>query len=375
MSNTTPPLLSASGRDGVVLVVDDVERNLQVVGELLTQQRYEVLFATNGKTALERAEAAQPDLILLDIMMPGMSGIEVCQRLQLNPLTQSIPVIFVTATHDAETAVKGFTEGAVDYVTKPFHAAELLARVSTHVALKHARDRNRQVITEKNDLMAAVAHDLKNPLTSIQIAGNVLRDGLVGDPKLEMANVIVDSCNELLSLIEDRLSRNAREAAIAQLSLSPINLRNLLQSVAQQNRPIAHAKDITLDLDLPLDTELNIQGDYHATAQIFDNLVSNAIKFSPRGKTVSIECGAPGSPGCIRIKVVDHGPGCSEADRRDLFKPYHRLSAKPTGGESSTGLGLSIAHDLVLKMSGRISCEDTTGGGATFWVELPESAA
>ena len=372
---TRAPFLSASGRDGIVLVVDDVERNLQIVGELLTQQHYEVMLATSGEAAIERVRARKPDLILLDVMMPGIDGIEVCRRLQLDPATQDIPIIFVTAAHDSDLAVQGLNEGGVDYVTKPFHAPELLARVATHVALKQSRDLSRRIIAEKNDLMAAVAHDLKNPLSSIRMAARSLRLGLTEDPRAEMADIIVESCEELLGLIEERLTRNAREAAIAKLHLSPIDLRVALQAVVQQNRPSAHAKNIELTLDWPGETVVHVMADFHALTQIFDNLVSNAVKFSPPGKPVTVLLGGSSAPGLSRVKVRDHGPGCSTADREKLFLPYQRLSARPTAGESSTGLGLSIARDMTVKMGGRIDCEDTEGGGATFWVELPTATA
>jgi signal transduction histidine kinase len=366
---THPPLFPTGGRDGVVLVVDDVERNLQIVGELLTKQRYDVLFATDGETALQRVAARPPDLVLLDVMMPGIDGLEVCRRLQTNPATQDIPIIFVTAADDAEVAVKGLTLGAVDYITNPFHAPELLARVATHVALKQSRDSTRQVINEKNDLMAAVAHDLKNPLSSIRIAGRTLRQGLDGDPRREMAEIIVESCEELLELIEQRLSRNAREATPLSLNPTSILLPDILRAVVQQNRPTAHEKNITLDLRLPDEDLPAVEADYHAAAQIFDNLVSNALKFSNSGSAVMIDVSRE------RIAVIDQGPGCSPDDVKKLFQPYQRLSARPTAGESSTGLGLSIAHQLVTKMSGRIGYEDTPGGGATFWVTLPVAKA
>ncbi len=367
---TRSPFLSSGGRDGVVLVVDDVERNLQIVGELLTQQHYEVMLATSGETALERIAARKPDLVLLDVMMPGIDGIEVCRRLKADPETQDIPIIFVTAAHDSELAVKGLTEGGVDYVTKPFHAPELLARVATHLELKHARDTSRRIIAEKNDLMAAVAHDLKNPLSSIRLAGRSLRQALEADERSEMADIIVESCEELLSLIEERLSRNAREAAVAKLNLGPLDLRDALKAVVQQNRRSAHAKGITLELEVPADTELRVIGDFHALTQVFDNLVSNAVKFSPSGRTVTVQVASPPTADAIRVQVIDRGPGLTADDKQRLFQAYQRLSARPTGGESSTGLGLSIAHDMVTKMHGRIACEDTPGGGATFWVEL-----
>ena len=139
---------SSRSRDGVVLVVDDLEKNLQLLGELLSDQHYEVMLASSGASALERVQARKPDLILLDIMMPEMDGIETCRRLQQDPATQDIPIIFLTATNDSEMAVRGLSEGAVDYITKPFSASELLARVDTHVALKQSRDETRRRVTE-----------------------------------------------------------------------------------------------------------------------------------------------------------------------------------------------------------------------------------
>lgn len=368
---TFPPFLSAGGRDGIVLVVDDVEKNLQVVGELLRDQRYDVLFATNGKSALDRVAARKPDLILLDVMMPEMDGIEVCRRLQLDPTSQDIPIIFLTAAKDDESAVRCLNEGAVDYITKPFNSAELLARVSTHVALKQSRDEARRVIGEKNELMSAVAHDLKNPLSSIRLAARTLKAELKSDPKGELADIIADSCEELLSLIEERLTKNAREAALLQLNIITIDLGEVLQAVVQQNRPAAYQKQIDLRLELPGQNPLNVLADYHAVAQIFDNLVSNALKFSPPGKQVVVTLSDAKDPGYAGVKVRDQGPGITAEDRPKLFKPYQRLSAQPTAGESSTGLGLNITAGLVERLKGRITIEDTTGGGATFVVELP----
>ncbi len=370
---TPPPFYLSSGRDGSVLVVDDVERNLQVVGELLAKQRYEVFFASNGPAALERVAAKAPDLILLDLMMPGMDGIEVCRRLQCNPATQGIPIIFLTADQETETGVKALSEGAVDYITKPFHAPELLARVATHIALKRTRDEMHKIVAEKSELMAAVAHDLKNPISSVRFAAHTLRDDGIGpeDPRRELVDTIVDTCNEMLALIEDRLMRRAREVQLIRLDAQPIDLAEVLRVVVQQNRSAAHAKSIPLDLVLPKGKELTVIGDYHAIAEVFDNLISNAIKFSPPGAPVNVRLGNPPSDAFVRIEVRDHGPGCSKEDREKLFKPYTRLSARPTGGESSTGLGLSISKGLVDKMGGDINCDSPADGGASFWVDLP----
>src|SRR5262249_11632109 len=151
-----------------ILVVDDVVQNLQVVGTMLRNEGYDVMPASSGPQALERVRVRLPDLILLDLMMPEMDGLEVCRRLKADPQNRQIPIIFLTASNEMEHLVKGFEAGAVDYVTKPFNGAELLARVRTHLELKLARERLREMNDEKNEFMGIAAHDLRNPLSAIR---------------------------------------------------------------------------------------------------------------------------------------------------------------------------------------------------------------
>src|SRR5262245_30053313 len=170
------PLSPTAGLSkSLVLVVDDISKNLQVVGTLLRKEGYRIVPATSGAQALERVRAETPDLILLDLMMPEMDGLEVCRRLKADSATRSIPVIFLTASNEMEHLVSAFEVGAVDYVTKPFNPPELLARVRTHLELKHARDtivRYGQELgrlnEEKNEFMGIAAHDLRNPLSAIK---------------------------------------------------------------------------------------------------------------------------------------------------------------------------------------------------------------
>lgn len=370
------PLYASRARDGVVLVVDDIERNVQLVGELLTNHRFEVLFATSGPAALDRLTARIPDLILLDLMMPGMDGIAVCQKLRANPATADIPVIFLTAAHDAELAVKALNHGAVDYITKPFHAQELLARVRTHVELKRMRDNLRKVVAEKSELMEAVAHDLKNPISAVRFAALTLLGEAASrstETGRELLDTIVDASGDMLGMIERRLEKNARAAQLERLELAPVDLAEILGTVVQQNRATAHAKGISLTFEPGPGSRTFVLGDYYALCEVFDNLVSNAIKFSPAGRPVTVALMPGSTAGALRGEVRDRGPGITAEDRQNLFQAYRRLSAKPTAGETSTGLGLSIARALVEKMNGFVDCESVPGKGTTFWVELPQA--
>src|SRR6266487_5935775 len=170
-----------------ILVVDDITKNLQIVGTMLRNAGYEVMPTTSGAQALERVRVQLPDLILLDLMMPEMDGLEVCHRLKADPLTQQIPVIFLTASNEMEYLVKGFEAGAVDYVTKPFNPPELLARVRTHLELKHARERLREMNNEKNEFMGIAAHDLRSPLNAVKgYSEMILEDAAIGRENAEL---------------------------------------------------------------------------------------------------------------------------------------------------------------------------------------------
>ncbi len=365
---------TATGHGGVVLVVDDLPRNVQLVGSILSRKGYEVLFATSGEAALERLSARLPDLVLLDLMMPGMDGLEVCRRIKKDPHMFHLPVIFLTAANESEIAAKALTEGAVDFINKPFNTSELLARVRTHVDLKRTRDELERIILQKNELMSAVAHDLKNPISSIRFSAYMLRDEGVGgdDPRGELVDTILESCNGLLKFIQERLERDAAEARLNQLQVEPVDLGEVLTHVMRINLASAHAKKQTLTCLSKLDGLPPVAADFHGLGQVLGNIISNAIKFSPPGAHVIVRV-APDeqAPNFLRVTVDDQGPGLTAADLKDLFKPYKRLSARPTAGESSTGLGLSIARDLIQAMGGTIDCRSSPGHGASFWVTLP----
>src|SRR6266542_4756073 len=193
-----------------ILVVDDITKNLQVVGTMLRNAGYEVMPTTSGAQALERVRVQVPDLILLDLMMPEMDGLEVCQRLKADPLTQQIPIIFLTASNEMEHLVKGFEAGAVDYVTKPFNAPELLARVRTHLELQQARQRLREMNDEKNEFMGIVAHDLRSPLGTIKgFAELLLEDGEM--PRVELQDFsrrILDTAVRMAEMVQNLLDSN-----------------------------------------------------------------------------------------------------------------------------------------------------------------------
>lgn len=365
-----------------ILIVDDVPENLQVLGSMLQRKGYEINVASSGMDALSLVEKNQPDLILLDVAMPQMDGFQVCEALKQNDVTKNIPVVFLTAHSDKERIVRGFQVGGVDYITKPFHAAELLARVHTHLELKFSREellrRNtalQHLNDEKNELMGIVAHDLKNPLNGIRgIAEILIKDeSLPRDQSVEFFTSIFDSAEKMFALIKNLLSINAIERGAITLQIQPVALAGIVEHIVTMYQQRASNKNIIISLD---NQPAVVEADETAIVQILDNLISNAVKYSPFDKKIyiSVNSTSDEEQPVVQIRVRDEGPGLTEDDKNRLFGKFARLSAKPTGGEHSTGLGLSIVKKMVEAMKGKVWCESAAGNGATFIVQLPRSA-
>jgi signal transduction histidine kinase len=354
-----------------ILVVDDVLQNLQVVGSLLRKEGYDVLPASSGSQALERVKVRIPDLILLDLMMPEMDGLEVCRQLKSDAAVNHVPIIFLTASNEMEHLVEGFRVGAVDYVTKPFNGAELLARVRTHVELKLARERLREMNDEKNEFMGIAAHDLRNPLSAIKgFSEMIIEDAEALQHQVLQTNGrhIKNMAERMVEMVQNLLDANRIERGEMQLKLAPVDLSAITALVVEGQRSRAAAKEQSIEFQ-PSPGGAAAVADPTVAAQIIENLVSNAVKYSPPGKRIWVRL--RGAAQTVRFEVQDEGPGLSADDQKKLFGKFARLSAKPTGGEHATGLGLSIVKRMVEAMHGRVWCESELGRGATFVVEWP----
>jgi len=349
----------------VVLVVDDQEANMRVVGQLLVRSGYDIVPAFNGAQALERIASAHPDLILLDMRMPGMSGFEVLQVLKDNADTRQIPVIFLTADDERENVARALAAGAVDYITKPFVAEELLGRVKTHIDLKQSRDALQRFVSEKQQMVETIAHDLRNYFANIQFAGDMLRDPDLDIPaRLRLVESIRTSSDSGVLFLQALLDhQNAQEKGV---SVEHLSARKLLSEAAAVLARMAQTKRIEVRIALVDDFE--VCGHRGGVLHVLQNLISNALKFSPADSEVVLSAAKFGSRG--RLSVIDQGPGVSKQDQERLFQRYVRLSAMPTNGESSTGLGLALAKQRARTMDGDLWYDDRDGGGAIFTLDL-----
>lgn len=355
-------------QNGRILVVDDQPVNLRVVSSLLTRQGYEVIVANSGEEALARYRAAAPDLVLLDMLMPGMDGFDVIKSLQKLPMPMA-PVVFVTAAQDRDMLLRAFDAGAVDYVTKPFLPEELLARVNAHIGLKLTRDRLERVAREREELVNLVAHDLKNPLSSVLFASDLLLNASCRPERVpHYLAVIHESAQDALGYIRDYLETSM--GAQATRADSRASLAETMEWLLRRYGMQLEARGIRV-LTVPPPPEVRVAIDDRVLRQVAENLVSNALKYAPDSElTLAARSSAPGY---WQLIVADRGPGIPADQQRLLFKPFTRLQEHNDG--ASHGLGLSLAKQIIVKAGGHLWYEAREGGGAQFVIELPEAQA
>jgi two-component system sensor histidine kinase/response regulator len=360
-----------------VLIVDDTPANIDVLDLFLEKEGYKISVAQSGESALDLASRISPDLILLDVMMPGIDGFETCLRLKANVKTQDIPIIFITARNEPTDIVKGFSVGGVDYITKPFSQEEVCARIHLHLKLKtlmadlEAKNSKLAQLNDlKNKFLGMASHDLRNPISTIQGFSKIMLDHgetLAEDAKKEFLQSIHKVSNDMLALLGDLLNISTIESGKLDLQLKPGSFQQLVEERVSMYQVIAERKNIATHLDIEEIT--NFSFDAHRISQVIDNLLSNAIKFSPAGKEIYIWLGQKN--GQAKFSVRDQGPGISPEDQDKLFKHFQKLKARPTADESSHGLGLAIAKKMVEAHEGKITVQSTPGSGATFSFEIP----
>jgi two-component system sensor histidine kinase/response regulator len=355
------------------LVVDDQPANIQIIGSMLGSLGHEIVPASDGATALKRIAMRAPDLILLDLLMPVMDGFEVCAKVKANPDWREIPVIFLSAADDKELIVRALDSGAIDFITKPFSHAELLCRVRTQLTFKATRDRLAQIAEDKDELIGILAHDLKNCLAGMNMSAELLYRQVMryDDGRLmNLSENLLHTSAQSLAFVKEYLANAASDQGFVP-RLDVVNLADAASRVVWRYREAAHRKQLQIQTDF-MEGNSAVLADYSALDQVLENLLSNALKFTPPGKNIFVSVRP--TNGRIECIIQDEGPGFTEADKSRMFRRYGRLSARPTAGEPSTGLGLSIVRKLVQLMNGELTCETAEGRGATFIFRLPRPA-
>jgi len=346
-------------------MVDDHEENLKVLAGILLPQGYDLIPANSGEQVFARLESRVPDLILLDVIMPGESGVEICRRLKRSEKWADIPVIFLSAADDKALVVEALESGGVDYIGKPFNQAELLTRVRTHLALKMARDSLTLLAADKDQLIRVMAHDFKNQISGVLMSSKLLleRDECAALPErsLKLLRNVAESSERMMGFLRSFLANQGTRKQT--IKPRPIDIEEVIRGVMSEVEGSALMKRTGLVRAEKL-TGWRVWGDENACRQVLENLVENAVKFCPPGSEVTVSSRVLDGKK-VEVRVSDNGPGFKPEDRERMFQRYSRLSARPSGGEPSTGLGLYIVKSLMEDMGGDIRLDDT-GPGAFF---------
>jgi two-component system sensor histidine kinase/response regulator len=377
-SPTDPPPPPLNLKDRKVLLVEDDRINRRILAGMLAPEGYRLAEAGSGEEALALYAEFQPDIVLLDVVMPGIDGFATCRALKAKYGNTCAPVIFITARQDTDDVVAGLKAGGSDYLPKPFRAREVLARIRTHLQNLTLLEQQQLLVEQlstanaaKNKFVGMAAHDLRNPLASIRGLSEFLRDGNLADDQRELVDLIHGASQSMLDLVNELLDLATIEAGELKLEPQTCNFADLLHGCAFLQNIQAAKKNSRIAL--PDDAQApSALIDAAKMRQVVDNLLSNAIKYSPPGSEISVVYRRDG--GTAGFAVRDQGPGIPEHERDKLFRDFGRLSAKPTGGESSTGLGLAICRKIVEAHRGTISAANLPGGGCEFSVVLPALA-
>jgi signal transduction histidine kinase len=365
-------------RSRKILIVDDDRLNIRILGGILRNEGYVLAEADSGEHGMEAYEKFQPDLVLLDVMMPGIDGFETCRRLKQIHGDNCAPIIFITARNESDDVVAGLTAGGVDYLPKPFKARQVLARIRTHLQNQILAEQQKLLVEQlnkadaaKNRFLGMAAHDLRNPLSTIRGLSEILRestDSRIAPADLELLDGIHDTSQSMLDLVDELLDLSVIESGEFRLEPRPCSLTDLIAKCAGLRSGDAAKKRTRIVLPAA-GPGIRVTVDPAKMQQVVDNLLSNAVKYSPPGSTVTVVI--HGDSRRCGFAVQDQGPGIPEKERHRLFSDFGRLSVKPTGGEKSTGLGLAICRKIVEAHQGTITAENLPGRGCQFSVALP----
>lgn len=368
--------IRSAGAVASILVVDDTPANLKLLTSLLKAQGYKARPVPNGRLALQSARHDPPDLILLDVNMPEMSGYEVCEELQQDDRLRDVPVLFISALGETLDKVKAFQVGGADYVTKPFQFEELEARVKAHLALRRQKrqlqesyENLRQLEASRDSLVHMIVHDLRTPLSAIHAALLTLErweaDRLSATGG-ELVQGAARSAEHLIDMVTSLLDVSRMEAGEIKLDLSECDLRAVAKETVARLEKLAEGYFLTFVWPEP---PVLAVCDRELIGRVLQNLLGNALKYTPAGGRIRLSVERHGPS--VRVAVLDTGRGIPEDCRDRIFEKYGQAETRQDGRKYSTGLGLYFCRLAVEAHGGRIGVDSEIGGGSQFWFELP----
>lgn len=367
--------------DYKILIVDDVVSNVLLLKILLTNEKFQICTASNGRECIEKTKSEHPDLILLDVMMPDLNGFDTAVILKNDPETANVPIIFLTALNTPSDLVQGFKVGASDFLTKPFNKEELIVRVMQQISLVAARriimeqnEELRHTISNRDKMYSVIAHDLRSPMASIRMVLNLfvstVSPEMIGQELYDLIDKANRESEETHSLLDNLLKWTKSQTGRLNVVYQDFEINDVVLGVVDIFVIIAETKHIRLNCNLGTEN-LKVHADTDMLNTVIRNFLSNAIKFSNENSTIDITVARSGN--FARISVRDHGVGISEDRIASLFS-----SGKTTYGtknEEGSGLGLQLCKDFAVKNGGDVEVESVHGEGSTFSVLVPLVAA
>ncbi|AUS99347.1 hybrid sensor histidine kinase/response regulator [Nostoc sp. CENA543] len=351
-----------------ILVIDDEPDNFDVIEALLFNEGYELNYAASGQRVIERLKIVQPDVILLDVMMPDVDGIEVCKHIKSHSQWQYIPIIMVTALTAKEDMVRCMAAGADDFISKPVNGLELRARVNSMLRIKRQHDDLQALLNLREDMVKMILHDMRNPLTSILLATEILKlPHFPPERQKTKVEQIVNSVQQLQALIDDLMIMAKLESGKMVLNYTNVDLVSLCLSALNSFEAIATQKNLRLISDFP-QPHIHLNLDVLIFRRVIDNLLSNAIKFSPKNSQVILQT-SDCRPESIMIQVADSGVGISDEAKQIIFEKYEVGTLMPE--VSQLGLGLAFCKMAIEAHGGTITVKNNQPRGSVFTVVLP----
>jgi len=391
---STPHADEAYG--ATVLVVDDEPYNREVIATFLDMEGFRVIQAEDGEQALQLVVRHAPDVILLDVIMPGPDGFEVCRRLKAHSETLFTPVVILTALRGTQERIRGASAGADEFLSKPFDNVELVTRVKSLVRIKryhdqiqaHAQalenrvaertaelqralDELQELDRLKSEFIANVSHELRTPLLHVKGYVSLLADGMLGDMTPEQSQglgIAQEAIEQLGRVVEDIVDFS--DVHERELTFEAVSVLDVCYNVLQVLAPQAKRRNVEVTMNLPVDLP-PVLADRAALTRILRHLLDNAIKFGPRGNTVEIA--AESQRAFVRLAVRDYGPGISVEQLPHIFQVFYQADGSSTRRGGGLGLGLALVRSLVEAHGSQIHVESTEGEGSVFYFELPRA--
>ncbi len=353
----------------LILVVDDCIHNFEVIEALLFQDNYNLKYAADGLQALQLLTEIQPDLILLDVTMPFLDGIEVCRRIKSNPDTCYIPIVITTALNSKEDMARSLDAGANDFISKPINGLELRARVKSMLRIKQQYDNLKETLQLREDMSSMIVHDLRTPINNIALACEMLLYSELEEKQRNKVEKISYAWQRLSSLIDDLLIMAKMESGKLTLNKTSVDINDLVKQVVADFTQFASHNNIKLIAQLSKINK-NLLVDVNLFRRLLENLLSNAIKFSPSHSQVTIKVDRLNGPEAdIQIQVIDYGLGVEDELKQSIFNKY-KTGNNINNNIHQIGLGLAFCKMVVDAHQGKIYVEDNQPKCSIFTVQI-----